>query len=146
MSDLKAETEALLRAIRDAEEVASKEEFDEHPPFTERPEGMEELGARMDRLVMVPILARLQADAERIRELEASCLSHFQREHLEGDGPEIDRWRLRAKADHEKITNHARWAEAAEAKLEIAEARVRELEAEGAPKSIRALFSEEPKP
>lgn len=33
-------------------------------------------------------------DAERrVQELEASIADHFQRDHLEGDGPEIDRWR-----------------------------------------------------
>lgn len=29
----------------------------------------------------------------RVSEVELSCLAHFQRDHLEGDGPEIDRWR-----------------------------------------------------
>ena len=33
-----------------------------------------------------------------VKEVEQSCLSHFLREHLEGDGPEIDRWRARGKA------------------------------------------------
>ena len=30
---------------------------------------------------------------QRITELEASMIRHFQEEHLEGDGPEIDRWK-----------------------------------------------------
>lgn len=38
--------------------------------------------------------AELRAEVER---LKASMIGHFQREHLEGDGPEIDRWRLRGK-------------------------------------------------
>jgi hypothetical protein len=35
---------------------------------------------------------RLEA---RVKELEASMVGHFQREHLEGDGPEIDRWKCK---------------------------------------------------
>lgn len=31
----------------------------------------------------------------RVAQLEASMVSHFQRQHLDGDGPEIDRWRAR---------------------------------------------------
>lgn len=38
--------------------------------------------------------ARRIAEA-RVKELESSMASRFQREHLKGDGPEIDRWRRR---------------------------------------------------
>ena len=39
-------------------------------------------------------IERLEA---RVKEVEASMVSHFQREHLEGDGPEIDRWKARVR-------------------------------------------------
>lgn len=34
---------------------------------------------------------------EKIEELETSMILHFQKEHLEGDGPEIDRWKRMVK-------------------------------------------------
>lgn len=36
----------------------------------------------------------LRAEVER---LKVSMVNHFQREHLEGDGPEIDRWKRKVK-------------------------------------------------
>lgn len=47
--------------------------------------------------------SRERALKERVSQLEASMVSHFQREHLEGDGPEIDRWRLQTAALREEI-------------------------------------------
>ena len=41
---------------------------------------------------------RLAKAEARVREVEQSRLSHFQREHIEGDGLEIDRWRAKGKA------------------------------------------------
>jgi hypothetical protein len=38
---------------------------------------------------------RLQKENERLR---ASMVDHFQKEHIEGDGPEIDRWKARIEA------------------------------------------------
>jgi hypothetical protein len=40
---------------------------------------------------------KLEAAQARVKELEVSCISHFQRDHLEGDGPEIDRWKRKLK-------------------------------------------------
>ena len=35
----------------------------------------------------------VEEQAKRIIDFEHSMKSHFQRDHLEGDGPEIDRWK-----------------------------------------------------
>lgn len=43
-------------------------------------------------------LRRADAAEARVKELEQSMIGHFQREHLEGDGPEIDRWKARLAA------------------------------------------------
>jgi len=40
---------------------------------------------------------------ERIERLETSMVNHFVEYHLEGDGPEIDRWRAKAKQLEAKI-------------------------------------------
>lgn len=40
---------------------------------------------------------RADAAEARVKELERSIIGHFQREHLEGDGPDIDRWKARLR-------------------------------------------------
>ena len=47
--------------------------------------------------------ARLEAAESKVKELQDSMVSHFQRQHLEGDGPEIDRWRFKLKAAEAEV-------------------------------------------
>lgn len=42
----------------------------------------------------------------RVQEVELSCISHFQRDHLEGDGPEIDRWKRKLASQEAHVRNH----------------------------------------
>jgi hypothetical protein len=53
----------------------------------------------------------VEEQGQRIRELENSMVSHFQREHLDGDGPEIDRC-------HRKVSEQARVIEGLKDALE----------------------------
>ena len=49
------------------------------------------------------VLSRaLTQSRERVGELEQSMVKHFQRDHLSGDGPEIDRWKLTIKEERAK--------------------------------------------
>ena len=50
-------------------------------------------------------IERLEA---RVKEVEASMVSHFQREHLEGDGPEIDRWKAQVRDIEEVLAAEKR--------------------------------------
>ena len=58
-----------------------------NPPFVEPVEEEMVLAADYDRDV-----GELN---ERINQLEVSMVGHFQREHLEGDVPEIGRWKMK---------------------------------------------------
>jgi len=61
-------------------------------------------------------IAKLKAEVEQLsnllRDHAASMLSHFQREHLEGDGPEIDRWKRKneaLKTEVEQLGGRLEW-------------------------------------
>lgn len=62
---------------------------------------------------------RAERAEARVAEMEQSMLGHFQREHLAGDGQEIDRWK-RQKATMER--EHAALREVAEAAERVTEA------------------------
>lgn len=51
----------LYALVSAAEKQAGYEEFQEHPPFTNRPEGIEELGARAERLSVAAIASFLDS-------------------------------------------------------------------------------------
>lgn len=53
--------------------------------------------------------ARREAEKERdewkarVEAVNGSMLAHFQRDHIEGDGPEIDRWKRKVAALEEQL-------------------------------------------
>lgn len=81
----------------------------------ETAERIAKLEAEVERLK-----SELAAAKARITELKQSMASHFQREHIEGDGPEIDRFRARlAAANEEAVSWRRRWVAANERAEEL---------------------------
>jgi len=74
--------------------------------------------------------------AIKVKELEVSMILHFQKEHLEGDGPEIDRWKRRVKELEDNIPDPEWCCEKHKAKLV---ARIKELK-EGIEEIIESRY------